>query len=83
MPNEFRTAEDEMAYLRSAIRETVMRRDRLKDAMERWYASQPGKRFPQKIELVSLDEKLSWLDSRLKRIWDAQQPQKKQCIPAA
>jgi hypothetical protein len=46
MQSEFLTLEDEMAHLRSAIRETVMRRDRLKDAMERWYASEPGKRFP-------------------------------------
>ena len=73
MQSEFVTVEDEIAYLRSAIKETVIRRDRLKDAMERWYASQPGKRFPQKIELVSLDEKLSWLDSRFKRLWDTQQ----------
>jgi len=73
MLNEFLTVEDEMAHLCSAISETVMRRDRLKDAMDRWYASEPGKRFPQKIELVSLDEKLSWLDSRFKRLWDAQQ----------
>jgi len=75
MQREFMTVEAEMAYLRSAIKETVMRRDRLKDAMERWYANQPGKRFPQKIELVSLDEKLSWLDSRFKHVWDAQQLQ--------
>ena len=73
MQSEFVTVEDEIAYLRSAIKETVIRRDRLKDAMERWYASQPGKRFPQKIELVSLDQKLSWLDSRFKRLWDTQQ----------
>ena len=73
MQSEFVTVEDEIAYLRSAIKETVIRRDRLKDAMERWYASQPGKRFPQKIELVSLDEKLSWLDSRFKHMWDTQQ----------
>ena len=73
MQSEFVTVEDEIAYLHSAIKETVIRRDRLKDAMERWYASQPGKRFPQKIELVSLDQKLSWLDSRFKRLWDTQQ----------
>jgi hypothetical protein len=73
MQSEFVTVEDEIAYLRSAIKETVIRRDRLKDAMERWYASQPGKRFPQKIELVSLDQKLSWLDSQFKRLWDTQQ----------
>lgn len=76
MQGEFITVEDEMAYLRAAIKETVMRRDRLKDAMARWYASQPGKRFPQKIELVSLDEKLSWLDSRFRHVWDAQQSKK-------
>ena len=75
MQGEFMNAEEEMVYLRAAIRETVLRRDRLKDAMERWYASQPGKRFPQKLELVSLDEKLSWLDRRFKRVWDAQQSQ--------
>lgn len=74
MQEKFLTVEDELAHLRSAIRETMMRRDRLKDAMERWYRSQPGKRFPQKVELVSLDKKLSWLDSRFKRLWDAQQP---------
>lgn len=78
MHSEFVTVEDEIMYLRSAISETVMRRDRLKDAMKRWYVSQPGRRFPQKIELVSLDEKLSWLDSRFKRLWDAQQLNKQQ-----
>jgi hypothetical protein len=72
MQSEFITVEDELEQLRSAIKETVMRRERLEDAMKRWYASQPGKRFPQKIELVSLDEKLSWLDSRFKQLWDGQ-----------
>ena len=73
MQSEFITVEDEMAQLRSAIKETVMRRDRLTDAMARWYASEPGMPVPQKIDLVSLDEKLSWLDSSVKQLWDGQQ----------
>ncbi len=65
------TEDQELAEIRSAISDTVIRRDRLKEAMERWYVSNPGKRFPQVIELLSLDEKLSWLDSRFKNLWDA------------
>ena len=68
----FISIDEEIAYLRSAIQETVIRRDRLKDAMEKWYASRSGVRFPQMVELLSLDEKLAWLDSRFKRVWDAQ-----------
>lgn len=62
---------DELAELRAAIRATVMQRDRLKAAMECWYDTHVGKRFPQKRELASLDEKLSGLDSRFKQLWDA------------
>jgi len=70
LQTSFINAQEEMTYLRSAIQETVIRRDRLKDAMEKWYASYPGVRFPQMVELLSLDEKLSWLDSRFKSLWD-------------
>jgi hypothetical protein len=52
MQSEFITVEAEMAYLRSVIKETVMRRDRLKDAMERWYASVDSSAGPARIFLM-------------------------------
>ena len=64
------SAEDEMTQLRSAISKTVMQRDQLKTAMADWYESHPGQRYPHKAELLSLDEKLSGLDSRFKQLWD-------------
>jgi len=69
------TADEDMAQLRADIRAVVTRRDRLKAAMEAWYDNRPGGRFPQMAELLSLDERLSALDSRFKRLWDRQQAQ--------
>jgi len=69
------TADEDMAPLRADIRAVVTRRDRLKAAMEAWYDNRPGGRFPQMAELLSLDERLSALDSRFKRLWDRQQAQ--------
>lgn len=61
----------EMVQLKTAIADTVARREHLKLEMESWYTSHGSQRFPQRDELVQLDGKLSHLDSRYKRLWDA------------
>lgn len=63
-------AADEGERLKSAIAAVVVRRDRLKQAMEAWYGA--GKKgFPQRRQLAAVDAMLSRLDSRYKALWDA------------
>ena len=60
----------EMAWIKTAIADTVARRERIKSEMEQWYASRRG-RFPEQERLDQIDATLSSLDSQFKRMWDA------------
>jgi hypothetical protein len=75
MLQQTQTVEDELSDLSQQIRRAVTLRDRLKAAMEAWYENRSSGRFPQMAELLSLDERLSRLDSRYKHLWDQQQAQ--------
>lgn len=61
------------AEIKQRISKTAEERTTLKGDMEQWYAEGNRTRFPyaSSLELVSND--LSRLDSRYKRLWDAQQ----------
>jgi uncharacterized protein (DUF4213/DUF364 family) len=60
----------EMHWIKSAIADIVARREALKSEMETWYCRNANKRFPRQTELLTLDNELSSLDSRFKRLWD-------------
>ena len=61
----------EMDWIKTAISDTVTRRESIKAEMERWSSSKQKGRFPQQAELLALDNQLSSLDSQFKRLWDA------------
>jgi len=61
----------EMAQLKAEIAEVARERQYLKDEMESWYAGTRQGAFPRRNELEQLDARLSVLDSRFKRLWDA------------
>ena len=61
----------EMGWIKTAISDTVYRREQKKREMESWYAANMAGRFPGKADLLTLDSELSKLDSRFKRLWDA------------
>lgn len=61
----------EMDWIKTAISDTVTRRELIKGEMERWCNSEQKGRFPQQSELLMLDNQLSSLDSQFKRLWDA------------
>ncbi len=63
--------EREMSWIKTAISDTVMQRERIKKEMEKWYTSRNQGRFPGLEQLTSLDAQLSVLDSQFKRLWDA------------
>ena len=60
----------EMQWIKTAIGDIVAKREQLKTEMDDWYL-QGKKRFPRQVELLTLDNELSQLDSRYKRLWDA------------
>ncbi len=60
----------EMQQIKTMIIETFAQRDAIKNEMERWYDSNPGKHFPKMTELVVTDATLSKLDSFYKQLWD-------------
>lgn len=60
-----------MQALKTDIADTAARRATLKQAMESWYDSGNRERFPQYRELDAVDARLSTLDLRYKRQWDA------------
>lgn len=61
----------EMDWIKTAISDTVSRREYIKDEMERWCNGKQRGRFPHESELLTLDNQLSSLDSQFKRLWDA------------
>lgn len=61
----------EMNWLKVAIENTVAKREHLKQEMESWYANRAGKSFPKRVELEEVDRRLSDLDLRFRRVWDA------------
>ncbi len=64
------TANNSMAWLKNQIAQDYAEKDRLNQAMERWYAGHKG-RFPDFNQLNQVTEKLSHMDSSYKRLWDA------------
>ncbi|MBI1195006.1 MAG: hypothetical protein GC138_04080 [Gammaproteobacteria bacterium] len=60
-----------MRRLKEEIAATAARRAALKQAMEAWYAAGNRGRFPEYRELETIDAKLSALDLRYRRQWDA------------
>jgi len=61
----------EMARVKVEIAEVARQRQYLKEEMEAWYAGTRQGSFPRRGELEQLDTRLSLLDSRYKRMWDA------------
>lgn len=66
------TSEGALAQLKDEISRTAAERGALKEKMEQWYAQQSGRRFPEYGRLEQVGGYLSQLDSRYKRLWDAQ-----------
>lgn len=61
----------EMDSLKTAISDTVSRREHLKAEMETWFSNNRKGRFPLQSELLALDDQLSSLDTRFKQLWEA------------
>ncbi len=61
----------EMTWVKLAIGDLVTERERLKQEMDYWYRTPKQGRFPKWKELKEVDEELSLLDLRFKRMWDA------------
>lgn len=55
------------------IQKTVARRQELKSEMDAWYGSGNKGRFSSYAELEEIEIRLSRLDTRYKRLWDARQ----------
>jgi hypothetical protein len=60
----------EMEQIRDMIIDTVKQRESIKNEMQHWYDSNPGKHFPKMKELLFADATLSKLDSFYKQLWD-------------
>lgn len=67
------TCEQSLATIRADIAHTAAERNDLKLAMEEWYAGRGNGRYPGYEVLEQVGDELSRLDSRYKRLWDAQQ----------
>lgn len=67
------TSDRAMANIKERISRTAAARTELKSAMEQWYIQNETSRFPDYARLEQVSEQLSQLDSRYKRLWDAQQ----------
>lgn len=61
----------EMERVKAEIAEVARLRQALKEQMEAWYAGSRQGSFPHRGELEQIDARLSRLDSRYKRMWDA------------
>jgi uncharacterized protein (DUF4213/DUF364 family) len=62
---------EEMERLKAEISEVARQRQYLKEEMDAWYAGTRQGSFPRRAELEQLDNRLSALDTRYKRLWDA------------
>ncbi len=67
------TSARRLDYLKQQIAHTYAKRAQLKAEMEAWYQAGKGLRFPNRLELESIDRYLSQLDTAYKRLWDANQ----------
>ncbi len=61
----------EMNWIKTAIADTVARREWIKAQMQVWFNNKQKGRFPYQAELFALDDQLSSLDTQFKRLWDA------------
>lgn len=61
----------DMERLKAEIAELARQRQYLKEEMEAWYGGTRQGSFPRRAELEQLDARLSALDARYKRLWDA------------
>lgn len=61
----------EMNRIKADIAEVVCQRQYLKEEMESWYSGTRQGSFPRRDEMEQLDARLSLLDNRYKRMWDA------------
>lgn len=66
------TSEQALARIKGEIRKTAAERIDIKERMEQWYAQKNHGRFPDYELLEVVGDELSVLDSRYKRLWDAQ-----------
>jgi hypothetical protein len=62
-----------MEQAKKNIASVVEKRESLKEKMNAWYQTPKRGAFPQKEQLLTLDQQLSNLDLRYKRLWDANQ----------
>lgn len=67
------TSDKAMVNIKDKISHLAAERTQLKNVMEQWYGHNSSSRFPEYARLEQASEKLSQLDSRYKRLWDAQQ----------
>ncbi|MGR9116025.1 MAG: Rossmann-like domain-containing protein [Gammaproteobacteria bacterium] len=67
------TPETNLSWLKRQIAETFADKEKLTQAMERWYAEGNLKRFPNYAELHDANLRLSRMDSAYKSLWDATQ----------
>jgi uncharacterized protein (DUF4213/DUF364 family) len=65
-----------MDLIKSSIEDVVARREFLKQEMENWYSENRKAGFPWRDELEKVDQELSELDLRFKRIWDLRHDEK-------
>jgi len=63
------TGQQRMQAVKSRIAELAGRRDALKERMEAWYGERRS-RFPDLTLLEGIQDELSGLDTRYKRMWD-------------
>lgn len=66
-------SQQRLGRLKNQIGACAGERERLKAAMEGWYAEGNSQRFPEFSRLAQVDEQLSLLDSAYKRLWLANQ----------
>jgi uncharacterized protein (DUF4213/DUF364 family) len=63
-------SEKHLNKAKQQIAHVVTERNQLKQKMDEWYQVNRKGRFPESDRIMMLDEKLSGLDSRFKRLWD-------------
>jgi len=67
------TSAHSMMKIKGLISHAAAERAQLKIEMEAWYQSNGSGRFPAYARLEQVSDQLSHLDTRYKRLWDAQQ----------